>query len=814
MGVTGQHAESQVQGVNELQGPGRASILFRWVAIACGAFTALWGGLSLVGWALQNSLLLSLSETPGLKTVAISAGVAWVLLGTILAVQSYRPLEGGKKVIAAVILGFILLYGLIEFTLNLMGSHFVLESALVRESIAIFLPSTPISPVAVVLIIPSALALLLLLFPHGDEQHRKKVRDLIGILGIIIMVVSFTFLISYLYGAPFFYATYVIPIAAPSALAALILGLGLMTSPGPKTVPLTYVVGDSTRARLLRTFIPLVTAIIFVESLLYTEAIPMIALQGALTLALTLLAFLLVTAFVVSIAASRIGQDLERAERKRMEAEEELRESEDKFRSLFTSMTELAVIHEIVYDAGGKAVDYRILDCNPAFTAATGIPRERAVGELASKVYGTREPPYLERYARVAETGNPELFETYFPEMNIFFSISVFSPVKGRFATVATNITDRVEAERRLKESERKLKILADFSYDWEYWIGEDKRLLFISPSCERITGYSPAEFYASPELLETIVYPGDRDLFTAHIDQYPGNQQPDGLEFRIITRDGETRWIAHRCQPVFDEEKIWLGRRGSNRDITDRKIIEQERRALLKDLESKNAELERFTYTVSHDLKSPLITIQGFLGYLKEDAMSGNQEALEDDIRRINNAAVKMQNLLAELLELSRIGRIMNPPEEVPFSEIAKEALDMVERKIQERNILIQIHEPLPVVWADRIRLVEVMVNLLENAVKFMGDQADPRIEIGNLEREGVQVLYVRDNGIGIEPQYKEKIFDLFEKIDPKSEGTGVGLALVKRIIEVHGGKIWIESEGPGKGSCFMFTLGKRGEE
>ena len=457
MGDTGQVTDSTEREVRDPNEPGLASVQFRRITMVCGTFTALFGALSLVGWALRNTFLMSFSSTPGFKTVAISAGVAWVLLGTVLTLQAYRPLEGGRKVIAVIILGIVLLYGIFEFPLNLMGSHFALESALVRESYAVSLPSTPISPIAVGLIIPGALALLLLLSNH-DLPNRKTVRNLIGILGVLIVLTSFTFLISYFYGTPFFYGTPIIPIAAPSALAAMILGLGLMTSPGPETVPLSYVVGGSTRARLLRTFLPLITAIIVIESYLYTEALRMELFQGALTFAITLVGFLLITMLVVSFAASRTGRDLEHAERKRKEAEEELRESEKKFRSLYTSMTELAVIHEVVYDAGGKAVDYRILDCNPAFTAATGIPRETAVGGLASKVYGTGEPPYLDIYARVAETGIPDHFETYFSAMGRHFSISVFSPWKGRFVTLATDITDRIEADAKVKESERKLQ--------------------------------------------------------------------------------------------------------------------------------------------------------------------------------------------------------------------------------------------------------------------------------------------------------------------------------------------------------------------
>jgi PAS domain S-box-containing protein len=233
-----------------------------------------------------------------------------------------------------------------------------------------------------------------------------------------------------------------------------------------------------------------------------------------------------------------------------------------------------------------------------------------------------------------------------------------------------------------------------------------------------------------------------------------------------------------------------------------------QEREALITELENKNAELERFTYTVSHDLKSPLITIRGFLGFLEKDATNGNFERLHADIARITNATDKMQRLLHELLELSRVGRLVNAPQAAPFGDIVHDARLLVEGRLAERGVQVVVAPDLPVVLVDRARLIEVVQNLLENAVKFMGDQPEPRIEIGWRAEAHSPVFLVRDNGVGIDPKFHAKVFGLFDKLDPRSEGTGIGLALVKRIIEVHGGRIWVESEGAGCGTTFCFTL------
>lgn len=248
-------------------------------------------------------------------------------------------------------------------------------------------------------------------------------------------------------------------------------------------------------------------------------------------------------------------------------------------------------------------------------------------------------------------------------------------------------------------------------------------------------------------------------------------------------------------------------------RDITAQKRVEAEREKLIEELESRNSELERFTYTISHDLKAPLITIRGFLGFLEKDALGGNTERLEHDVRRISEATDKMQRLLNELLELSRIGRMMNPPEEIPFGEIVREALELVRGQVEARRVRVQVAADLPTVYGDRVRLVEVLQNLLDNAIKFMGSQTEPRIDVGCRPSDGnsAPVLFVRDNGIGVAPQFHERIFGLFNKLDPHSEGTGVGLALVKRIVEFHGGKIWVESEGNDKGATFCFIIASR---
>ena len=227
-------------------------------------------------------------------------------------------------------------------------------------------------------------------------------------------------------------------------------------------------------------------------------------------------------------------------------------------------------------------------------------------------------------------------------------------------------------------------------------------------------------------------------------------------------------------------------------------------------ELQNKNNELESFTYTVSHDLKAPLITIGGFVGYLEKDILNGNTAKAQKDIQRVMDAVIKMQRLLNELLELSRIGRFVNKPENANIGDIAREASRLLHEQVTSNKVKVIIEKDLPSMEVDRHRLVEVYQNLIDNAIKFMGNRSNPEVKVGSFQQENEQIFFVKDNGIGIDPLYHERIFGLFNKLDAGTDGTGIGLALVKRIIEFHGGRVWVESES-GKGTTFCFTLTAR---
>jgi PAS domain S-box-containing protein len=361
------------------------------------------------------------------------------------------------------------------------------------------------------------------------------------------------------------------------------------------------------------------------------------------------------------------------------------------------------------------------------------------------------------------------------------------------------DITALKYAEDALRHSEARTRAILNAIPDMIFEFSRDGRILQFVASAANQPLYPVEEWMGKsirdvlPQLADQTIFAIDRALESGHMHAF----QYD------LSQDGTTKTYEARITPLGSDTVLAMVR-----DISLQRWIEGEREKLIAELEGKNAELERFTYTVSHDLKSPLITIRGFLGFLKQDSMSGNQVRLDSDIQRITAATEKMQKLLNDLLELSRVGRQINSPREVNLNSLITEVLELLHGRISQGGIAVSVAENLPIVIGDYQRLVEVMLNLIDNAAKFMGDQPSPRIEIGQRGfLNDMPILYVKDNGIGIAPEFLENIFGLFNKLDARTEGTGVGLALVKRIVEFHGGRIWVESE-TGKGTTFLFSL------
>ncbi|MEN6348778.1 MAG: PAS domain S-box protein [Syntrophomonas sp.] len=366
-------------------------------------------------------------------------------------------------------------------------------------------------------------------------------------------------------------------------------------------------------------------------------------------------------------------------------------------------------------------------------------------------------------------------------------------------AAAVRDSSERHQAEAELARQRQNLQALFFNSPDAVALCNHERVIVDINPQFYNLFGYTLEEC-RNKHLNELIVPPQFEMEYAEHRRSILNNQSFETETVRK-NKNGDLIDVMIKVVLITDYGFYVMYSDISTRKQTELIINEQ-----VKELEAKNAEMERFTYTVSHDLRSPIITIKGFAGLLLEDIKQGNYSRLDNDLQRIINAAGKMDDLLSDLLELSRIGRMLNTFSKFSMTRLAQEAAELLTGRLKEVELIIS--PDMPTVTADQARIREVLQNLIENAIKFMGEQTRPRIEVGSLETPKEWIFFVRDNGVGIEPRYHESIFGLFNKLNSKSEGTGIGLSLVKRIVEFHQGRIWVDSAGIGQGSTFNFSL------
>ncbi len=401
-----------------------------------------------------------------------------------------------------------------------------------------------------------------------------------------------------------------------------------------------------------------------------------------------------------------------------------LKESENKFHSLFSELSEGVALHEIIYDKKGKAIDYRINETNKAFGKILNIKSEDAIGKLSTELYGTEEAPFLDIYAKVAETGNQIEFEQYFLPMKKNFHISAYCPRKGKFATVFSDITEQKQAEERLKKHR---------------------------------------------EHLEEMV-----ELRTENLQR---SQQALALLLEDVNESRAELHIAN------------------------------------KELQASNKELEAFSYSVSHDLKAPLRAIGGFAQILLEEEGDKLGDEGRDSLNIILKNVDKMAKLIDDLLKFSRLGR-----KKIHVSEIRTVSLvNNIIKELMEINPDRKIDFKLKKICninGDNSLLTQVFSNLISNAIKYTRPRENAIVEIGSRKEAGEVIYYVKDNGVGFDMKYVDKIFGVFQRLhsNEEFEGTGIGLALVQRIIKKHGGEVWAEAEVD-RGATFYFSLPDSGK-
>jgi PAS domain S-box-containing protein len=489
-----------------------------------------------------------------------------------------------------------------------------------------------------------------------------------------------------------------------------------------------------------------------------------------------------------------------------------LRESEERFRQTF----ELAASGIAHVDLNG-----RFLRANRSLCRILGTSAEELVGKSVKEVShpddrgvtdaerarmqeGAVDAVHLEkRYLRKdGETVWVDLTVALVRDADRqpLYEIAVFD-----------DITERKAADAALRESEARFRSLTALSSDW-YWEQDAQfRFTLMSRGIEDNLGMAPEEFigrtrWDSPMLgVSELELAAHRELVEAH--------RPFS-EFEYGRRDvhGNVRWISASGEPMFDARGAFRGYRGVGRDVTARRGAQEALRAAHEELTRSNSELEQFAYVASHDLQEPLRMVSSYtqlLGKRYADRLEGDAKEF---MAYIVDGAARMKQLIEDLLAYSRVGTRGKEFKPVSLEKALERARTNLRAALEESGGELT-HGPLPEVQGDEMQLAQLLQNLIGNALKFRGEEK-PRVHVSCSEKEHEFAIAVQDNGIGIDAQYFERIFMVFQRLHDKGQypGTGIGLAICKKVVDRHHGRIWVES-APGKGSRFVFTLPSKGD-
>ncbi len=476
----------------------------------------------------------------------------------------------------------------------------------------------------------------------------------------------------------------------------------------------------------------------------------------------------------------------------RLRSAEVLRESGDLYRAYFAGSPVALFV---------SGSDCRFREVNGAACALTGYSADELFGRsIANLLEPGQAPELAERLVGLLSLGGGpseiRIRRKDGSSRHCLLHASLLGP--DRLVGLLLDISDRREAEERLKESEERFRSLSEASLE-AILVHEGGRTVDVNHALCELGGYSWHELVGrdafeiiAPEYRERVY----RNLLAECEDAY---------EIELIARDGSRRPVEVQARSFPYRGRVL--RVVAVRDLAARKQAAALRDSLVRELEAKNVELERLGYAVVHDLKAPLVTVKGFADHLERDASEGRTDRLAQDARRIRDAVDRLQQFVDELGAFSRAGRPVGPPVAVAAEDLVREALRLLGARFEASGVRLELATPLPMVYGDRARLVEVFRQLLDNAVHFAAP-GEPAVRVeARAPQDGKALLVVRDNGIGVDARNRDRLFGPLERLDERADGVGLGLALVKRIVESHGGRLWLEEPG-GRGTIVCFTL------
>lgn len=498
------------------------------------------------------------------------------------------------------------------------------------------------------------------------------------------------------------------------------------------------------------------------------------------------------------------GIDVLRTREEHRRMEEALKNTAKEWQETFNSIPDLISIQDR---------NMRLVRVNQAYETITGVKQADLVGKKCHEViHHTKAPPGICPHVQTMLTRKPVMEEVFEPRLGVYLEISTSPIVDERGEVVGTvhiakDITERKKAEEILRQTRDYLDNLINYANAPIVVWDPHFRITRFNHAFERLTGMKADE--AIGEQLEVLFPEESREHAMGHIMDAITGHRMEVEEIPIQHKDGSVRIVLWNSATLYTSDgRTPVATIAQGNDITERKQAEDELKQRTAELEDANKELESFTYSVSHDLREPLRTIDGFTRIMNEDYRSKLDTEGQKLLDTILSGTERMGQLITDLLSFSRISRQYMSTSVVDMNKLAMSVAEELKKGNSGRNINIMIGQLLPA-NGDTSMMRQVLANLISNAIKFTRPKEKTIIEIGCSVSDTENIYYVRDNGVGFDPQYADKLFNIFQRLhsDEQFEGTGVGLAIVYRIIQRHGGRVWAESE-PDKGATFYFAL------